>query len=330
MDSEKYLKLEKAIEDGQSPSDEGPFYHHSFWEAYKGSIKGKLGGIVIGAVMGLAVATVTATALAFAGLAAGAVGTAFVTVAGAGMLYGMIEFGEIGKLVGTAAATQEQADAREAIRFGAIEKKIDALTTLVAKQTPKGKIAEAPKVDTSVETEALATYRKTHYAKLNGSTQGPLFWKVAIIGLLIGMAAGGLLAAGGIAVHIFEGMGMLAGTAKTLAPILSPLLFGAFGASFGINRDYFRKAFDLTDLWTKGIFYSKKVDELQEETGKKVEEKLNGKGHGKKEQPEVATAVAPPDGYLDYPASATFHRDRVIKASAQALQELDHTRATPH
>lgn len=330
MDSEKYLKLEKAIEDGKSPTDEGPFYHHSWWEAYKGSIKGKLGGMVIGAVLGAALGGVVAGIMTWAGVA-GAL-TAFAGVAGAGLLYGMVEFSEIGKIVGAQAATQEQADAREAIRFSAIERKIDHLTNLVkGKVTAEGKKNNTPDVDTSRETEALATYRKTHYAKLNGSTKGPIFWKIAAIGLLVGAAAGLILASGGTTGVVGEFVAHTLGLTDITTGGLSAAaagLMGLFGASFGINRDYFRKIFDTTDLWSKGIFNSKKVDSLQEEAGKKFE-KENGLEHGKKES-DVATAVAPPGGYLDYPASATFHRDRVIKASAQALHELDHTRATPH
>src|SRR5690349_14446719 len=109
MDSEKYLKLEKAIEDGKSPNDEGPFFHHSWWEAYKGSIKGKLGGIVVGAVMGMLVGGLAAGAIAlglFGALGAGAAGSAFMGLTAAGILYGMYEFSEIGKIVGSQAATQ--------------------------------------------------------------------------------------------------------------------------------------------------------------------------------------------------------------------------------
>jgi nucleoside phosphorylase len=335
MDSEKYIKLEKQLEHGESPNDEGPFYHHSFWESYKGSIKGKLGGIAIGALIGAVVGGIVVGAMALAtSLAPAVLGITFVGITGAGLLYGMNEFSEIGKIVGAQAAVQEQADAREAIRFSALEKKVDALTEAV-----KGSSGKAiKKVDTSEESEALTTYRKTHYAKLNGSTKGPIFWKVALIGLVVGAAAGAILATGGL--FPLAGGASLASTmlAHTIGESLvsylgaggimaaSMTIMGMFGASFGINRDYFRRIFDVTDLWSGGMLSSKKVEQHQEEAGKAFE-KENGLQHGTKE--EVATAIAS-DGYLDYPVSATFHRDRVIKASAQALQELDHTRATSH
>jgi hypothetical protein len=346
MDSEKYIKLEEELERGKSPNDEGPFYHHGWWEAYKGDIKGKIGGIVVGALMGAVLGGIVAGAIAvglfgtFAVGAAAAAATAFAGLTGAGIIYGMVEFGEIGRSVGGQAAIQEQADARQAIRFGALEKKLDSVNNRVKtlsalvknKIAPDDKTADVPDVDTSKETAALASYRKSHYAKLNGSTKGPIFWKVAAIGLAVGAAAGLILASGGMAglagSFLIETLGLhLTSTAGVVAA--STTIMGLFGASFGINRDYFRKIFDRTDLWTKGLINHKKVAEHQEEAGKQFEAS-NGLSHSRKTEADVATAVAPAGDYLDYPASATFHRDRVIKASAQALQELDHTRATPH
>jgi len=328
MDSEKYLELESKFEKGESPSDEGPFYHHSWWEAYKGSIKGKVGGIVVGGLMGAILGAVVAGAmkLGIFGLAATAtpaIGIAFAGLMGAGILYGMYEFGDIGKIVGAQAATQKQADVREAIRFSVLEKKIDALTKMV-----KGKGSDVPEVDVSQETEALDSYRKTHYAKLNGATKGPIFWKVALIGLAVGAAAGLILASGGTAgiageflIHTLH----LPLTTALGVKVAAATVMGLFGASFGINRDYFRKIFDTTDLWTKGLLSDKKVREHQEEAGKKFEKSNGLKNH----DGNIATTITP-DGYLDYPASGTFHRDRVLAATEKALLELDHTRSTPH
>jgi hypothetical protein len=121
------------------------------------------------------------------------------------------------------------------------------------------------------------------------------------------------------------GLTSLEGAAAAVIAPLSTAVMGLFGASFGINRDYFRRIFDTTDLWSGGFLSHKKVAEHQEEAGK-VFEKENGLEH---KAADVATAVAP-NGYLDYPASGTFHRDRVIAASQKALVDLDQTRATPH
>src|SRR5690242_4002836 len=100
MDSEKYLKLEKQIEHGKSPTDEGPFYHHSWWESYKGMIKGYVGGIVIGTLMGATLGGIVAGVMVLSGAAATAIGITFAGLTGAGLLYGMVEFSDIGKSAG--------------------------------------------------------------------------------------------------------------------------------------------------------------------------------------------------------------------------------------
>jgi hypothetical protein len=330
MDSEKALKLEHKLETGESPTDEGPFYHHSWWESYKGSIKGKVGGIVIGAVMGAIVGAAVAMGMAFTGFASAA-GLAFAGLTGAGILYGVVEFGEIGKIVGAQAATQEQAEVRQTIRFAILEKKLDALASAIKEKSPAAKKA-IEDVDTSREQDALDSYRKTHYAHLNGSTKGPIFWKIALIGLAVGVAGGAVLAIGGagsIAAGVLEhtiGVGVIEAIGHTGIMAASMTVMGLFGASFGINRDIFRKIFDTTDLWTKGILSSKRTRERQQEAGMELE-KESAKKHSS--VPEVAT-IAPVEDYVNYPTSSTHHRDRVLAAAEKALLSMDHTRATPH
>ncbi len=46
MDTEEHIEIQKAIRDGRPETDEGPYYHESWWESYKGSVKGKLGGSI--------------------------------------------------------------------------------------------------------------------------------------------------------------------------------------------------------------------------------------------------------------------------------------------
>jgi hypothetical protein len=325
MDTEKYLEVQRKIRKGQSPNDEGPFYHHSKWESYKGSIKGKLGGAIIGglvgAVIGGVVAGLLATGIVGPGLAALGIGKIALTVAamaGAGIMYGMHEFGDIGKIGGAVAAGLKQADAREAVRFAAIEKKLDTLSDLV-----QGKPAAADSknaADTAVD--ELENYRTTHYAKVNGSKPKLVFWKVALIGLAVGAAAGAVLAAGGISGEIFHALGHALPANATA--VISVVTCGLFGASFGINRDIFRRIFDTTDLWSKGIIKSEKVREHQIAAGKDLEEAIAQK----KEAPESAvTTMIMHEGHIDYPISGTFHRDRI--AAEKALLSFDHTRATP-
>jgi hypothetical protein len=46
---------------------------------------------------------------------------------------------------------------------------------------------------------------------------------------------------------------------------LSVTAFGALGASFGISRDFFRKVFDKTDLWFKGITHAQSYEKVKED-----------------------------------------------------------------
>lgn len=331
MDSEKYIALEKKLRTGISPNDEGPFYHHAWWESYKGSIKGKLGGVVIGALMGAVVGGAVAGVMALGGISG--IALTFAALTGAGMLYGLHEFNDIGKIVGAQAAGLEEADVREAIRFAELEQKIDRLTDLVSDKTSGGKSKSAATAPLPTEKVDLEDYRTTHYARLNGSTQGPVFWKVTLMGLLVGAAAGAMLALGGetsTAWHVFKTLGIHLQAAHILP--VSMATFGAFGASFGINRDVFRRLFDVTDLWTKGIISHGRIREEQIEAGKEIEEDLGLKAKkeqaGKEAPAPVATAVFA-ESPIDYPASSTYHRDRVLAAAEKALINFDHTRATP-
>src|SRR5688500_20157160 len=97
MDSEEHLEIQHARRIGHPQTDEGPYYHDTLWETYKGSVKGKLGGAIIGALLGAAVGVAAAIALPFFGGAVLTVGALGMTVAGfsaGGMLYGAHEFAD--------------------------------------------------------------------------------------------------------------------------------------------------------------------------------------------------------------------------------------------
>lgn len=355
MDTEKYLKLQKKLDLGISPNDEGPYYHHAWWESYKGSIKGEVGGAIIGAVMGAAIGIAAAGILYVAtlgtpaaALVASSIGLIIAGVSGAGLIHGALKFDHIGTVVGSGAAQHEQAEARTKVMLNNVKlelkNEIADLKSLIKSQkgeaepkTPEKNSAEANKEESQIVDLEKVGYRQTHYAKLETPVKFRLgFWKIAAIGLVVGVAIGALLAVGGtesIAAGILKHMLGYAVTADT-ALIASTTMFGLFGASFGINRDIFRKIFDQTDLWFDGLLFNKEAKSQQVESGKEVV-KHNGHGdkkkaeeNGKQEAPVVATAVMP-EGYIDYPKSSTFHRDRVLSASEKALLGFDHTRATP-
>ena len=62
MDTEEDLEIQKAKLAGHTQTDEGPYYHKSWWESYKGGVKGKLGGVVIGALVGAVIGVIAAGA----------------------------------------------------------------------------------------------------------------------------------------------------------------------------------------------------------------------------------------------------------------------------
>ncbi|MCE2926983.1 MAG: hypothetical protein LW823_05000 [Rickettsiales bacterium] len=332
MDTEKHLELEKKIREGKSPNDEGPYYHHAWWESYKGSIKGKLLGAVLGtaagAIIGGVVVAVAAIFTPLAGMVA--TGAAISTIgafAGAGLLYGVKEFSEIGKNVGNTASQFRLFESRTRTmvdgKVAEIKEEIGEIKSLLTgKIDPKkAEYQEAQRVADDDETN----YRKTHYAKLNTPRiNGFAFWKVALVGLVAGAAIGALLGATGIVGYALPAAIKIAPEVITIG---SALIFGAMGASFGINRDFARKIADRTDLLFKGILGSKSHDLVKEQQiteGKVIEDMLSGKSDA------IATSVVPE--YMadkDAPTSQTQWRDKVLPAAQRALLSFDHTRATP-
>ncbi|MFO0388410.1 MAG: hypothetical protein ACK502_01630 [Alphaproteobacteria bacterium] len=346
MDTEKYLEIQKKLDQGLSPNDEGPYYHHAWWEAYKGSVKGKFGGLIIGALVGSVVGGIIAgvAAIATAGTAA-AVGlplAAAITAgfASVGALFGTHEFGDIGKVTGAVAAAQEESEVRmklyEEGRFNELKNDIAEIKAIIKGDNNAAQVAAKQSQQSSAMARELEEkpYRTTHYAQLEPDRKNRFaFWKVSLIGLVVGVAAGALFAYTGAAEHLLGNVvgehGLLHGLSLTTASMGA---FGALGASFGLNRDLFRQIFDKTDLWFKGVTSrtaTKAVEQQQVAAGLAIEEELsNGKnGNGK----HVTAQPTPSyESMIDYPESNTYHRDRVAAAAEKALLSFDHTRATPH
>jgi hypothetical protein len=344
MDTEKYLELQKKMDQGLSPNDEGPYYHHAWWESYKGSVKGKFGGLVIGAaiggVIGAVIAGIAALSMGAAAiglpLAAGLVGG----FASAGALFGVKEFGDIGKVTGAVAASQEEAEVRmklyEEGKFNELKQDIAELKAIIKGDN---KSAEAAATQSAGFNEASRQmqekpYRTTHYAQLEPDRKNRFaFWKVSFVGLIAGIAAGALFAYTGAAEHILGKLVAEGGVLHGLGIATASMgTFGALGASFGLNRDLFRRIFDKTDMWFKGVTSreaTKAVEDQQKAAGQAIEEELeNGKnGNGHDKQAKVLPSY---ESMIDYPESSTYHRDRVLAAAEKALLTFDHTRATPH
>jgi hypothetical protein len=334
MDTTEQLEIQHAQRLGHPETDEGPYYHDSWWESYKGSVKGKLGGVVIGAAMGAAVGVAAAIAIPFVGGALLTTGALAMTVSGftaAGMLYGAHEFADVGRVTGAVAAGLETAERRNDVKLAKLENKIDKLqSTITGEPIPADAQAAADK--------AAATdldYKTTHCDDHQSAQRPPLvFWKVALIGLAIGAAAGLLLASGGVAGHVLGLLGA-AGEGGVLSTVgvyaASALSMGLFGASFGVNRDMFRSVFDKTDLMFRGIVSKSKASEqiIEAPAPAPVQQAVQTT----EKSPEVVAMPAQEtkqQSQVEYPASETYHRDKVVASARQALLTMDHTKAISH
>jgi hypothetical protein len=332
MDSKEDIEIQEAQRKGHPETDEGPYYHESWWESYKGSVKGKLGGAVIGALMGAAIGIAAAIAIPFFGgalLTAGALAMTVSGFAAAGMLYGAHEFADVGRVAGGVAAGLEVAEQRQNKKLENLEKKIDKLQASInGEEAP----AEDEKKDEK-KAEGELDYKTTHCDEhcLPGARPQIIFWKVALIGLAVGLAAGALLATGGLAAHALVGLGVAAeaGALSTTGVLSASMLtMGLFGASFGINRDLFRHVFDNTDLWFRGIVSkSKKPDVIQQPAA--TPKVSFGPEHAENIKEGPVTTVMY-EGQTQYPPSETYHRDKVVASAKQALLSMDHTKSIPN
>lgn len=316
MDSEKYIEMQEKIGAGKPVTDEGPYLHHVQWESYKGWGKGKLGGAIIGTMVGSLVGGAAAAVL-LPTIGAAAAGIGVLAFAGVGMWKGMDEFGKIGTVSGAVAAGLDAAERRNRIYM---DTKVNEIKAELGDKEAEAKLAEARE----------PAYRTTHYVPPQDPAMehGPIFWKVAAIGLAIGAAAGLLLAASGLASgllgHIVSESTLHAVSGvigeKGIA-LLSMATFGAFGASFGINRDIFRKIFDQTDMMYRGT---------PRKLGEPAEAKMVTRAPEKEQAVEKTKEKIVYDGHLQYPESETHHRDQYLKAAKEHLLSMDHTKMMSH
>ncbi len=329
MDSEKNTHMRELLEAGRPVTDEGPFYHHAWWESYKGGVKGKLGGGFLGAgigsVTGLAAAGITAVVAANLAVpvAIGATTVGLITAgfAAAGMMYGVHEFSEVGRVAGAVAATEKTAEKRmkayEDSKFAEIKEEISELKALVKGEPLPEKTAEAA---AAVLKEHQDDYRTNHFqGSMVEGIERFVFWKVALVGLIIGVAAGAILASGGGATHILEGLGTAEGGLGMVGNyIASMTAMGAIGASFGINRDIFRQIFDQTDLWFRGFVSHDHAKSVLLDPSSKTKDI------------EIPKETVMYEHSIPYPESTTYHRDKVMNAAREALLKMDHTKMSPN
>ncbi len=315
MDTEKYNEMQEKVAAGKPVTDEGPYFHHVQWEAYKGLSKGMLGGAFIGTLVGGLVGGAAALALLpVIGTTAAVVSA--VAFTGVGLWKGMDKFGSIGTVSAAVAAGLDTAERRGQIY---LDNKVNEIKADLGNPEAKEALKNAKE----------PAYRTTHYVPpQDESVQQPtVFWKVALVGLAVGVAAGLLFAMGGLAGGVIEhvvGHAIIDQLGPLGIATVSAATFGAFGASFGINRDVFRKIFDATDMMYRGRagdpVHAKMVTRSKEKA-QEIEKPQEA------EQPAPQTVLF--DGHMTYPPSETYHRDKYA-AAKQVLQEMDHTKMSPH
>jgi hypothetical protein len=340
MDSKEHYEIQEARRLGNPQTDEGPYYHDTQWESYKGGVKGKLGGAIIGAGLGAAAGVIAAVAIPFVGGALLGTTALALTISGftaAGMAYGAHEFSEVGHITGAVAAAHEKSEERmkeySDSKFDALSKKIDTLrSNLTGEPVP-----EEPKTPEDNKEGKLregldytTTHCDEHCSPHNGTKL--IFWKVALIGLLVGAAAGAILATGGIAGHALAmlgvaGEGGVLSTTGVLAA--STLTMGLFGASFGVNRDMFRHVFDRTDLMFRGIIGKEKGNEPTVIIPSRLPE-APAPAKQEAQSPDKTDEIVSYQASIDYPDSKTYHRDKVMASAKQALLDMDHNKAIRH
>lgn len=315
MDTEKFNEMQEKLATGKPVTDEGPYYHHVQWESYKGWAKGKFGGAVIGTMIGGLIGGAAALILAPV-LPAAVAGASVLAFAGIGLYKGMEEFGTIGTVTGAVAAGLDTAERRNQLYM---DNKVNEIKAGLGDEKAKEALANAKD----------PAYRTTHFVPPpdGAESHGPIFWKVALVGLAVGIAAGIIFATGGLASGMFStiiehiaphtaGAAPVALSSGTITA-LSAATFGAFGASFGINRDVFRKIFDKTDVLYRGRVGESTTAQMvtRAKEPEKEMEKLAS----------VAYVPAP-----NYPESNTHFRDAEIAKAQKAMLEMDHTQMTPH
>jgi len=330
MDSEKNTHMRELVEAGRPVTDKGPFFHHAKWESYKSGIEGKLGGGMLGAGMGAVTGCLAVAGIALATAALPAMPLLIVGgFSAAGLLYGVHEFGEVGKIAGAVAASDKLQEKRikpfiEANTQEVLEE-IAELKALIKGEKPPEKIAKTELESLKAEQD---DYRTDHFqgSKVEG-LEKIFFWKVALVGLVAGVIAGAVLGYGGMTEHILHGLGAAEGAFGPMAEIaISMTAMGAIGASFGINRDIFRQIFDQTDLWFRGFVshdHAKSV--LLDPSRPKPLESLQEKAVTEASKESILLNTP-----IDYPASPTFHRDKLLAAGREALMNMDHTKMSPH
>lgn len=264
---------------GASPG-ESPYYNRAFWGSYKGLARGLLAGIGLGAGVGAMVGGglamgIIAFAPGIASAVGGAAATAGITVAASAAL-GARYYVHIMELAGANAGAVSAAMEVNELRQEVTERKIDKILDILEREHQLN------------PAELDGFYEKMEALKANGSKaldnyfkdRPPFYFKTAAVGAVAGTLLGGLLGVGGEG--LLANVGLASEGASTTFGALSTVMAGGgalAGATFGINRHYYRQAVNFTNALYEGdlkqfdLQRSKELENAREvqETKAKIE-----------------------------------------------------------
>ena len=241
---------------GASPG-ESPYLNRITWASYKGLSRGQLGGIVLGGLIGLGVGIATAGLLMpFSASIASSIGigvtgltTAIVggfTAIGAKYYYDV--FKQVGATSGAMAAGMEISEERSQV----MNIKLDTILNVLAKD---GKIS-AEEIKT-IEDDVEAVYRQgTHNFEKKFIDKPAYFWQIGTVGAVAGAAVVAALGGGAYLMElIVHGADAASHMVDAVNPALGAVALGGgalAGATYGINRNYYRHVFNVTNALFEG------------------------------------------------------------------------------
>jgi hypothetical protein len=265
---------------GARPSD-SPYYNRIFWASYKGQSRGMWGGILLGCALGAGAGIALAGVIAMMS-GVGMTAALVLPMIGIGSLGGMVYakemFGVSGAVAGAVAAGMEISEERrhmeELARSAGVPLVVDANGTVhMDEHKLVSKMASGEIPYQGNETTSLFGAKHHEYGE-----RPSFFSSVAVAGAAIGALFGGVMAlvgggmVGGLEhLPVFEHMFSSGGPLVNVTPAMQASIAQAtvvggtalVGATYGINRHYFRKFFNISN-----DMYDGKLGEILQGQGK--------------------------------------------------------------
>ncbi len=261
MDSEELKELAELQHENAPLTRKNAYHVDAVWGGYKGGIAGLIAGLMIGALAGVIIGGIAAggIALAAGGIAAESAGAIMAAGAVFGMMHGADKFERVGIAAGSSSAVGKKLEGRmkEYMRsvFVELKHEIRSLRNGDKAQAQGTSLSDIVKEKTLVDmVEEVQNDFRVQHCDENHCKDNPgkiVFWKIAAIGATIGAVAGAAMGYG-LNPHAVQEMLTHVGGEKLLSNIggqvtALAITGAAVGASFGINRDIFRKIYDVAE-----------------------------------------------------------------------------------